>query len=92
MTLTNLLLRGVKSQFNADANRKKQELPFRSGTSFYTTILLCFCAWEVKCQIQEGGFNPPAGGDSILQTFPDQHRRNQCQNVFNHPDSKLIAV
>lgn len=39
MTLTNLLLRGVKSQFSADANRKTQELPIRRGSSFDTIIL-----------------------------------------------------
>lgn len=58
MTLTNLLLRGVKSQFNADANRKTLELPVNVALPF-TQLSSCI-SLPGKCE-------NPAGGHRILQ-------------------------
>lgn len=51
MTLTDLLLRGVKSQFNADANRKTVDLPVNMVLPF-THCPPAFFSREMQCQIQ----------------------------------------
>ncbi len=68
MTLTNLLLRGVKSQFNADANRKTLELPVNVALPF-TQLSSCI-SLPGKCGVKS------SWRTQNLADFPDRRRGN----------------